>query len=166
LEQSGPLLEQIKSQIQRERSDALPKSGLAKACNYTLTLWARLSGFLEHPELELSDNLAENAMRPLALGRRKWIHIGSEQAGPRVAAISSVVETCRRLKIPIRDYLGFLPGAALCAGGFDRRGITLVRGSALIQSGLDLAAHREVSVVQSVVRSVGVSNHTRKPPAL
>ena len=63
--------------------------------------------------LELSNNLAENAMRPLALGRRNWIHIGSEQAGPRVAAIISVVETCRRLKIPIRDYLGsILPGLA------------------------------------------------------
>ena len=57
--------------------------------------------------------MAKNAMRPLALGRRNWIHIGSEQAGPRVAAIISVVETCRRLKIPIRDYLGsILPGLA------------------------------------------------------
>ena len=113
LDKSKPLLEQIKSQIQRARSDALPKSVLAKACNYTLTLWTRLSRFLEHPELELSNNLAENAMRPLALGRRNWIHIGSEQAGPRVAAIISVVETCRRLKIPIRDYLAsVLPGLA------------------------------------------------------
>ena len=86
---------------------------LAKACNYTLTLWTRLSRFLEHPELELSNNLAENAIRPLALGRRNWLHIGSEQAGPRVAAIVSVVESCRRLKIPIRDYLGsILPGLA------------------------------------------------------
>jgi transposase len=113
LEQSKPLLEQINSQIQRARSDALPKSVLAKACNHTLTLWTRLSRFLEHSELELSNNLAENAMRPLALGRRNWINIGSEQAVPRVAAIASVVETCRRLKIPIRDYLGsVLPGLA------------------------------------------------------
>jgi transposase len=67
LDKSKPLLEQIKSQIQRARSEALPKSVLAKACNYTLTLWTRLSRFLEHPELELSNNLAENAMRPLAL---------------------------------------------------------------------------------------------------
>ena len=42
---------------------------------------------------------------PFALGRRNWIHIGSEEAGPRVAAIVSIVETCRRLKIPVRDYL-------------------------------------------------------------
>ncbi len=63
--------------------------------NYTLTLWTRLTRFLEYPELELSNNLAENSMRPVALGRRNWIHIGSEEAGPRVAAIVSVVETCR-----------------------------------------------------------------------
>jgi transposase len=111
LNRSKPLLEQIKTQIQTARSDALPKSVLAKACNYTLTLWTRLSRFLEHPQLELSNNLAENSMRPVALGRRNWVHIGSEQAGPRVAAIVSVVETCRRLNIPIRDYLcSILPG--------------------------------------------------------
>jgi transposase len=45
--------------------------------------------------------------------RRNWIHIGSEQAGPRVAAIVSVIETCRRLNIPVRDYLcSTLPGLA------------------------------------------------------
>jgi transposase len=111
LEKSKLLLEQIKTQIQTARSDALPKSVLAKACNYTLTLWTRLSRFLEYSQLELSNNLAENAMRPIALGRHNWIHIGSEQAGPRVAAIISVVETCRRLKIPVRGYLAsVLPG--------------------------------------------------------
>ena len=111
LEKSKALLDHIKIQIQSARSSALPKSVLAKACNYALTLWTRLTRFLEHPELELSNNLAENAMRPVALGRRNWIHIGSEEAGPRVAAIISVVETCRRLKIPVRDYLSsVLPG--------------------------------------------------------
>jgi hypothetical protein len=49
----------------------VPKSVLAKACNYTLTLWTRLTRFLEHPVLELSNNLAENAMRPVALGRSR-----------------------------------------------------------------------------------------------
>ena len=96
LEKSKPLLEQIKASIQAARIGALPKSALAKACDYTLTLWSRLSRFLEYPELELSNNLAENAMRPVALGRRNWIHVGSKEAGPRVAAIISIVETCRR----------------------------------------------------------------------
>ena len=68
LDKSKSLLEQIKAAIQAARSSALPKNALAKACDYTLTLWSRLSRFLEYPELELSNNLAENAMRPVALG--------------------------------------------------------------------------------------------------
>src|SRR6476660_6576893 len=113
LEKAKPLLEQIKAAIQAARAGALPKSALAKACDYTLTLWSRLSRFLEYPELELSNNLAENAMRPVVLGRRNWIHVGSKEAGPRVAAIISVVETCRRRSLLVRDYLGsVLPGLA------------------------------------------------------
>ena len=73
----------------------------------------RLILFLEYPELELSNDIAENSMRPVALGRKHWIHAGSETAGPKVAAILTVVETCRRLKIPVREYLvDILPGLA------------------------------------------------------
>ena len=107
------LLEQIKAAIEAARIHALPGSALAKGCNYTLTLWSRLIRFLDYPQLELSNNLAENAIRPVVLGRKNWIHIGSKEAGPRVAAIVSIVETCRRLNVPIRDYLGWvLPGLA------------------------------------------------------
>jgi hypothetical protein len=91
----------------------LPSGALSKACQYALTLWRKLTRFLEYPELELGNNLAENSMRPVALGRKNWIHIGSPQAGPKVAAILSVVESCRRLKLPVRDYLAaVLPGLA------------------------------------------------------
>jgi hypothetical protein len=49
----------------------------------------------------------------IATGRKNWIHLGSQQAGPKVAAILSVVESCRRLSIPVRDYLTeILPGLA------------------------------------------------------
>ena len=88
-------------------------SALDKAISYTLTLWDKLTRFLEHPQLELSNNLAENSMRPVALGRKNWIHVGSELAGPKVAAILSVLESCRRLKLPVREYLAsVLPGLA------------------------------------------------------
>jgi transposase len=112
-QKARPILESIKSQIQAARSQTLPKSALAKACNYTLTLWNRLTRFLDHPILELSTNAAENAIRPVALGRKNWIHFGSQEAGPRIAAILSIIETCRRLRIPIRNYLAsILPGLA------------------------------------------------------
>jgi len=91
----------------------LPSSAAGHACRYTLALWQKLTRFLDYPELELSNNVAENSMRPIALGRGNWIHIGSETAGPRVAAIISVIESCRRLKIPVRNYLAeILPGLA------------------------------------------------------
>jgi transposase len=72
-EQSRPLLEGIRKQIEAARSVALPAGALAKACHYTLTLWEKLNRFLEYPELELSNNLAENSMRPVAIGRR-YVH--------------------------------------------------------------------------------------------
>src|SRR5580692_2677582 len=62
---------------------------------------------------EFVSNLAENSMCPVALGRKNWTHIGSPRAGPKIAAILSVVESCRRLKISVRDYLAaILPGLA------------------------------------------------------
>ena len=89
----------------------MPRSALGKACDYTLGRWGQLRRFLDYGQIELSNNLAENAIRPVAIGRRNWLHVGSERAGPRVAAILSVVETCRRQHIPIRQYLGsVLPG--------------------------------------------------------
>jgi transposase len=112
-QKAPPLLEGLKTEIEAARVGALPQSALAKACHYTLTLWGRLTRFLEYPEVELSNNVAENSMRPVALGRRNWIHIGSKEAGPRVANILSIVETCRRLVLPVRDYLAsVLPGLA------------------------------------------------------
>jgi transposase len=108
-----PLLDDIRSKIEAAQSAALPSSALSRACQYALSLWRKLTQFLEYPELELSNNLAENSMRPVALGRKNWLHIGSPRAGPKVAAILSVVESCRRLRISVRDYLAaILPGLA------------------------------------------------------
>jgi transposase len=110
-ERSRPLLETMKQEMDAARVAVLPASALGKALSYTLSLWDKLTRFLEYPELELSTNWTENSMRPVALGRKNWIHVGSEQAGPKVAAILSVVETCRRLKVPVREYLAWvLPG--------------------------------------------------------
>lgn len=112
-QQARPLLETIRQKIEGAREQALPASKLGGASAYTLGLWERLTKFLDYPELELSTNLAENSMRGVALGRKNWIHIGSPKAGPKVAAILSVVETCRRLDIRARDYLSaVLPGLA------------------------------------------------------
>jgi transposase len=103
--ESVPTLERLKKQIVGLRQDVLPKSALGKACDYALRQWSRVEVYANHGEVEIDNNWCENAMRPVALGRKNWLHIGSEEAGPRIAAISSVIETCRRLGINVRDYL-------------------------------------------------------------
>lgn len=91
----------------------LPQSVAGKAIKYTLKRWVELTQFLNHPIIELSTNWAENSMRPIAIGRRNWLHLGSKEAGPKIAAIFSIVESCRKLGLPIRKYLAdVLPGLA------------------------------------------------------
>ena len=102
---SRPMVDQLKDRILVIRQSVLPASQLAKACDYALGQWTRLVIFLEDGEVEIDNNWCENAMRGIAVGRKNWLHIGSEQAGPRIAAIMSIFETCRRLDINIRDYL-------------------------------------------------------------
>jgi transposase len=104
-ERSLPLLAELKKKIVSAKQSALPKSALGKACFYALEQWERVIVFASDGEVEIDNNWCENAMRPTVLGRKNWLHIGSEEAGPRIAAIISVVETCRRLGINVRDYL-------------------------------------------------------------
>jgi transposase len=107
------LLERLRTELLAMQKKALPKSTAGQAANYTLSLWSKLTLFLKYPQLELSNNIAENSMRPIAIGRKNWLHLGSKEAGPRIAAIFSVVESCRRLGVPIRKYLAdVLPGLA------------------------------------------------------
>lgn len=112
-DKSAPIVEGLKTRIEAAAQAALPRSTLGKACKYALGRWTALSRFLVYGQLELSTNLAENSIRPIALGRKNWLHVGSERAGPKVAAILSVVESCRRLSLSVRQYLSeILPGLA------------------------------------------------------
>jgi transposase len=103
--------EEIRRECVKLAPTVLPKSALGKAIAYTLNMWPKLRRCFDYAEVELSNNSAENSMRPVALGRKNWLHVGSAQAGPKVAAIISIVESCRRLGVPVKDYLlEVLPG--------------------------------------------------------
>ena len=112
-EHAQPWLEEIRRECLNLSRAVLPQSALGKAVAYTLNQWERLARCLDYEQVELSNNLAENSMRPVALGRKNWLHVGSEKSGPKVAAILSIVESCRRLGISVRAYLAaVLPGFA------------------------------------------------------
>jgi transposase len=104
-QKSAPVVAELKTQIQKLQEKALPQSALGRACKYALGQWERLEVFLKDGKIEIDNNRCEQGMRPVALGRKNWMLIGSEAAGPKVAAILSVIETCRRLNIDVRRYL-------------------------------------------------------------
>ena len=114
-ERAPALLSELKSLLEEMKASGtiLPKSVAGKAINYTLKRWVELTQFFNHSIIELSTNWAENSMRPIAIGRKNWLHLGSKEAGPKIAALFSIVESCRKLDIPIRQYLAdVLPGLA------------------------------------------------------
>lgn len=102
---SVPVMTALKERLVTLRQEILPGGKLAQACDYALGQWNRWEEYLQDGRLEIDNNWCEGAMRPLALGRKNWLHIGSVAAGPKVAAIASIVETCRRLGINLREYL-------------------------------------------------------------
>ncbi|MBT4224162.1 MAG: IS66 family transposase [Opitutae bacterium] len=105
--QSAPVMEKLKARITeiRLKPTVLPKSQLGKACNYALGQWEAIKHYLNNGHVEIDNNSCERSIRPVAIGRKNWIHIGSENAGPKIAGIISIVETCLKLEIRPRDYL-------------------------------------------------------------
>lgn len=103
---SRPIMTALKTRIFQIRQDISPDRALAKACDYALGQWERMEEYLRDGQVEIDNNWCEGGMRPIALGRKNWLHLGDETAGPKIAAIISIVETCRRLDIKLRKYLG------------------------------------------------------------
>ena len=104
-ERSAPIMAELKKAVIAMRQQVLPQSYAGKACSYALGLWHKLEVYLSDGRVEIDNNACENAIRPVALGRKNWLHFGSKEAGPNIASILSVIETCHRLKVPVREYL-------------------------------------------------------------
>jgi transposase len=82
-----------------------PKSPIGKAICYTLERKTELGRFLEDGKVELSDILIENAIRPLAIGRKNFMFAGSEDGARRLAIGYSIIGTCIRNGLNVRNYL-------------------------------------------------------------
>ncbi len=82
-----------------------PKNKVAKPIRYMLSRWASFTRFLDDGRVCLSNNAAERALRCVAVGRRNWTFAGSDEGGRRVAAIYSVVQTCRLNDVDPRAWL-------------------------------------------------------------
>lgn len=105
--ESQPILKRIKKalMIYKSRASVLPESSLGKAVAYAMGEWDQLGVYAEQGQVEIDNNLVENAIRPTALGKKNWLFIGAADTGERSAIIYSVLESCRRRGIDPYEYL-------------------------------------------------------------
>ena len=90
-----PALATLKQWLDALQPKVMGNSGTAKALAYTLRRWDALARYVDDGGYPIDNNAIENAIRPIALGRKNWLFAGSEQAGRRAAAIMSLVATAR-----------------------------------------------------------------------
>jgi len=102
---SKPILEDIHAYLEREQLQVLPKSPEGQAIAYTLTNWKALTRYCEDGDLEIDNNGAERSLRGIAVGRRNWTFLGSDNGGRTAAILSSLIATCKRLAIDPFAYL-------------------------------------------------------------
>ena len=102
---SKAVLEKINGWLKARTIDTLPKSPLGQAIGYARNQWQALNRFVENGALEADNNTAENALRPIALGRKNYLFVGSEHGGRRAAILYSLIRTCERHQINAWVYL-------------------------------------------------------------
>jgi len=83
----------------------LPKSKFKTALNYFCGLIPHLKNYTKHPFSRIDNNVAERAIRPLAISRKNWLFVGNEKGGQAAAVLLSLIQTCRGLGINPREYL-------------------------------------------------------------
>lgn len=93
--QARPKLDELHRWLLETRRTVATGSGTAKAIDYSLKRWEALTRYADSGQLPLDNNPVENAIRPIALGRKNWLFTGSERAGRRAAAIQSLLATAK-----------------------------------------------------------------------
>jgi transposase len=99
------VIERLHRALNRLHPRYLPQSPMGQAISYALNQWPTLERFLAHGEVEIDNNLVENAIRPTAVGKKNWLFFGSEEAGQRSAVMYTLIENCRLHGVEPYTYL-------------------------------------------------------------
>lgn len=105
IEHAVPVLADIKQQYEMTLAKISAKSPLAGAIRYSLTRWDALTCYTTDGRLDICNNAAERAIRPLALGRKNWTFAGSDTGGKRAAILYTIIETAKMNGIEPEAYL-------------------------------------------------------------
>jgi transposase len=95
-EKAVPILQELGAWLDQQIMLVRPASPLGKAIAYAKTRWAGLSAYALHGQIEIDNNLVENAIRPLAIGRKNFLFAGSHKAAEMTAAMYSFMATCKK----------------------------------------------------------------------
>lgn len=104
-EQAKPVLDEFYLWLNEQFRQVLPKSAMGIAVNYTLGLWKRLVRYIDNGEWEIDNNLVENSIRPLTLGRKNYMFAGSEKGAKNAAIVYSILGSCKKNNINPYEYL-------------------------------------------------------------
>lgn len=94
-ERAKPVAEQLHQWLIDQRHQLAKADATAKAIDYSLKRWRALTRYLDDGHVPICNNAVENSIRPLALGRRNWLFVGSQAAGERAANIMSLIESAK-----------------------------------------------------------------------
>jgi len=83
----------------------LPKSDLRKALNYTRNHWTELTRYLDDAKLPMDNNLCEQLMRQIGIGRKNWLFAGSVAGGERNAGFITLVSSAHRNDLDVWAYV-------------------------------------------------------------
>ena len=107
-EKSRPILDKLKVLLDARIATTPPKSLLGRAISYALKQWDRLVVYLEDGRLRPDNNLAENAIRPFAVGRKNWLFSGHPRGADASATLYSLIETAKANGLEPYRYLRHL----------------------------------------------------------
>ena len=112
-EKAIPILDELEEWMKKEIMQTLPQSNMGKALSYALGLWDRLRRYVDDGRWEIDNNLVENSIRPLALGRKNYMFAGSHRGARRAAMFYSFFGSCQKIGINpytwLKDVLERIP---------------------------------------------------------
>jgi len=100
-----PILNEIEGYLNTEKNNVLPKSSIGKAMSYTLNIFENLKQYIYDGRFEIDNNNIENAIRPLAIGRKNFLFAGSHESAQNIAMFYSFFATCKTHDINPHTWL-------------------------------------------------------------
>jgi transposase len=94
-QRSRPIIDALHRWLTEQRQRLAQADVTAKAIDYALSNWRALTRYVDDANVPIDNNAAENALRPLCVGRKNWLFVGSQQAGERAAVVLSLIESAK-----------------------------------------------------------------------